>query len=86
MKNAVYAYRRYNGGSTDIFVADFHGTNMCNLTKKNETAYDGFFDEDGNEVVEWVDEKTIRYCSMTKGGIEIKEKPDCSKLRIRHNA
>jgi hypothetical protein len=73
----IFMSRQPNGSSTDIFVADFDGTNMCNLTKKNETSYDGFYDEKGNEVARWVNKEIIRYCSVKNGKREIRETIDC---------
>jgi len=72
----IFQSRQPNGSGTDIFVSNFNGENMYNLTWKNESAYDGFFDDDGNEVAKWIDQKTIQYCSMTKGRREIKKAID----------
>jgi len=72
----IFQSRQPNGSGTDIFVADFNGENMYNLTQKNEVAYDGFYDDEGNEVTKWNDDGLIQYCSMTKGRREIKQKID----------
>lgn len=70
----IFQSKQPNGNSTDIFVADFNGDNIYNLTYKKETAYDGFFDDGGNEVAIWVNKNTIQYCSMDKGIKKIKKK------------
>ncbi len=62
----IFQSRQPNGSSSDIFVADFNGERMYNLTERNEVAYDGFFDEKGNEVARWVDGE-IEYGSMRNG-------------------
>jgi hypothetical protein len=63
----IFQSREPAGGSTDIYVADFDGGNMVNLSQDNVDAFDGFFDDDGVEVVGWVDERHIKYSSMQKG-------------------
>jgi hypothetical protein len=64
----VFQSREPYSASFDIFIAKFDGTSMYNLTEDNHAADDSFFDSEGNEVVEWVDEKRIRYSSM-QGGV-----------------
>lgn len=56
-----------NGMSSDLFVADFCGTRLRNLTKKHETSYDGLFDENGKEIGRWLNATTIQYCSQRSG-------------------
>lgn len=63
----IFQSREAQGGSTDVFIADFDGRNLCNVSADNPAAYDGFYDDEGNEVVAWVDDKHVRYCSMKNG-------------------
>jgi succinate dehydrogenase flavin-adding protein (antitoxin of CptAB toxin-antitoxin module) len=63
----MFQSREPRGGATDIFVADFDGERMFNVTEDNVDAYDGFIDGEGNEIAEWVDDKHVRYCSTRKG-------------------
>jgi hypothetical protein len=69
----VFQSAQPNGGCSDIYSANFDGSDMRNLTKKTTTAYDGFFDENDEEVVEWIDRTTIRYASRASGIIKIVE-------------
>ena len=62
----IFQSRQHNGSSTDVFVADFNGERMFNLSLRNEAAYDGFFDQNGNEIARWIGNE-IEYCSMSKG-------------------
>lgn len=79
MARFIFQSRQPNGSSTDLFVADFDGKNLCNLTYKDEIAYDGLFDDAGNEVAFWLDEQTIQYCSMRDGNRRIVKRKDCGR-------
>jgi succinate dehydrogenase flavin-adding protein (antitoxin of CptAB toxin-antitoxin module) len=72
----VFQSRQLDFGSTDIYAADFNGSNMVNLTDDNPEAYDGFFDDNGDEIVAWINNNTIRYSSMRDGQREVIEKVD----------
>jgi hypothetical protein len=63
----LFQSRQPNGTSCDVFAADFDGLRLVNLTWKPQDAYDGFFDEAGREVAEWVGPGTARICSMRGG-------------------
>lgn len=73
----LFESRQPNGMSTDIFIADFNGARMCNLTLKDETAYDGLFNDQGEEIAKWVDARTVQYCSMREGLRQIVRRTDC---------
>ena len=73
----IFQSRQPNGNSTDVFVADFNGKCMCNLTHKSASRYDGLLDNEGNEVGKWVDNKSIQYCSMKDGVRRIVQRADC---------
>ncbi len=72
----VFQSRQPNGNSSDIFTADFTGSNMHNITKKHETAYDGFLDENNQEVIKWLDKSTLQYSSRKDGVIRIRNSKD----------
>lgn len=66
----VFQSRELYSTSSDIFVSNFSGTIMHNLTEDDQAAADQFVDNYGNEVIEWVDEKHIRYYSATPNGVK----------------
>jgi len=78
----IFQSRQPNGQSCDVFVAGFNGANMVNLTYKEEDAYDGFFNDSGDEVARWVDQDTIEYCSMSGGRRIIKKVYDQYSERV----
>jgi hypothetical protein len=63
----MFQSREPSSRTTDIFVADFNGNNMRNLTEEHPDAYDGFYNDDGEEVARWIDKTHIQYCSMVEG-------------------
>lgn len=73
----IFQSRQPNGNSTDVFVADFNGERMCNLTRKDIQRYDGVLDSGGREVARWIDKTTIQYCSLREGARRIIQRRDC---------
>jgi hypothetical protein len=71
----MFQSREPRGGSTDIFVADFNGENLVNVTEDNQNAYDGFL-LDGRMVARWIDERTIQYSSMIDGVKRVVKRTD----------
>jgi hypothetical protein len=60
----IFQSRMPNGSSWDVFVSDFDGQNMVNLTAKDVVSYDGICNGEGDVVAEWLNEREIRYCSI----------------------
>ena len=81
----IFQSRESKGASCDIFVADYNGENMCNINAADESAWDGFQDETGQEVACWTDDGKITYCTRSGGlgyGV-IVTRPDCDARRSR---
>jgi len=78
----VFQSREAKGGSTDIFVADYNGGRMCNITAHDVVAWDGFVNESGNEVVQWTEDGQVQFYSTVngKGFGEVITRPDCVPL------
>lgn len=62
----LFQSREAKGGSTDMFAANFNGTRLFNLNDGDDTAWDGFTDEDGNDLVSWQGSR-ITFGSMVMG-------------------
>jgi hypothetical protein len=72
----IFESREPDGASTDVFVADYNGDNMCNLNAGEPSAWDGFH-ENGNEVACWTPDGKIRFCTRAPGYPSIVVRPDC---------
>lgn len=68
------------GLNKDLFVADFNGQRMCNLNAADETALETFDDDDGCEVIRWIDKEHIQFCTYANGNGfgEIAVRRDCA--------
>lgn len=62
----LFQSRESKGGSTDMFAANLNGTMMVNLNEGDETAWDGFVDEEGYDLVTWSDNR-ITFASRVTG-------------------
>jgi hypothetical protein len=62
----LFQSRELKGGSFDMFAANFNGTRLYNLNEGDETAWDGFVDEDGRNLVTW-EGNCITLASLVEG-------------------
>lgn len=67
----LFQSRESRGGGTDMFAANFNGSFMVNLNATDESAWDGFVDEDGNDLVSWTGNRITFGSRVTgKGFVE----------------
>lgn len=73
----LFQSREDKGSSTDMFAANFNGSRLFNLNEGDETAWDGFVDDYGKNLVTWEGNR-IAFGSMVtgKGFIERIERED----------
>ncbi|MEK7342774.1 MAG: hypothetical protein AABZ73_03015 [Pseudomonadota bacterium] len=62
----LFQSREAKGSSTDMFAADFNGARLFNLNEQDETAWDGFTDENGRDLVTWK-ENRVTMASLVEG-------------------
>jgi hypothetical protein len=56
-----------DGGSRDVFAADFNGGRMTNLNRDDEPALDALVDEDGQAVAEFIGGRRVAMASNING-------------------
>ncbi|MDR0779725.1 MAG: hypothetical protein LBF16_03395 [Pseudomonadales bacterium] len=67
----LFQSREAKGGSTDMFAANFNGSGLVNLNADDESAWDGFVDEAGNDLTSWQGRRVTFASTVTgKGFIE----------------
>jgi hypothetical protein len=67
----LFQSRESKGGSTDMFTANFNGSRLFNLNVDDQTAWDGFTDEDGRNLTSWTGNRVTFGSRVTgKGFIE----------------
>jgi hypothetical protein len=77
----MFQSRQPNGTSNDIFIADFDGSRMCNVSFKLTTAADDLRDRWGKFVGRWISRNTVEFDSMRGGRHQRVRMKDCYRAK-----
>lgn len=72
----AFQSRQPNGLGWDVFVADFDGERMIDLTFKDHDGYSGFSFGNGEEAAEWLDSHRFQYVTMHRGRMRLAQATD----------